>query len=122
MNDEPVKQVIWVGSSLENLKSFPDAVKDSAGYALHLIQQGKTPKSAKPLKGFKPKVMEIVTDYNTDTYRSIYSVKIDDLVYVLHCFQKKSKTGIKTPKNELELIKQRLKEAEILSKEMRGNL
>ncbi len=98
------------------MKAFPENVKDSVGYALHLIQQGRTPKSVKPLKGFKPQVMEIVTDCNSDTYRSVYSVKIDEALYVLHCFQKKSKTGIKTPKADIDLIRQRLKDAEILSK------
>ena len=78
------------------------------------------PKGAKPLKGFKPLVMEIVTDYDTNTYRAVYTVNIGELVYVLHCFQKKSKRGIKTPKQVADLIRQRLRDAENIHKS-KGN-
>ena len=84
-----------VGDSLGNLKEFPDEVKNDIGYALHKVQEGVTPRNAKPLKGLKPAVMEIVSDYNTNTYRAVYTVKIGEVIYVLHCFQKKSKQGIK---------------------------
>lgn len=103
-----LKKIIWIGDSLKNLKAFPEAVKDSIGYSLHKVQNGIVPRNVKTLKDLKPAVMEIVSDYDTNTYRSVYTIKIDDLVYVLHCFQKKSKQGIKTPKPEINLIKQRL--------------
>lgn len=117
-----LKEIIWVGNSLKNLKEFPEEVKDNIGYSLHNVQEGLVPKNAKPLKGFKPAVMEIVASYDTNTYRAIYTVKIGELLYVLHCFQKKSKTGIKTPKQEIDLIRQRLHEAEIInhSKDSKG--
>lgn len=69
------------------------------------------------MKGFKPKVMEIVTPYDTDTYRAVYTIKPGDEVYVLHAFQKKAKKGRSTPKKEIDLIKQRLKEALEIYKE-----
>lgn len=84
------------------------------GYALREVQQGKKPASAKPLKGFKGAgVLEIIEDHRTDIYRAVYTVKFAEIVYVLHCFQKKSKKGIQTPKQDIELIERRLKVAEI---------
>jgi phage-related protein len=82
------------------------------GYALFLAQTGKRHPDAKPLKGFGgASVLEVVEDYRSDTYRAVYTVKFPEAVYVLHVFQKKSKHGIATPKQELELIKDRLKRA-----------
>ena len=107
-----LKKAIWIGDSLKSLKEFPDEVQDGMGYALQKVQEGLTPRNAKVLKGFKPAVMEIVADYDTNTYRAVYTVKIGDAVYILHCFQKKSKQGIKTPQQVINLIKQRLREAE----------
>jgi phage-related protein len=106
------RELIWLGDSLKTLKLFPDEVKDSIGYALHTVQAGRMPYNAKPLKGFKKSVMEIISDYDKNTYRAVYTTKIGECLYVLHCFQKKSKTGIKTPKKEIDLIKQRLLYAE----------
>lgn len=94
-----------------NMKGFTDEVKDEFRYALHVVQEGATPSSAKILKGFNPAVVEIVSNYNTDTFRTVYTVKLEHEVYVLHCFQKKSKTGIKSPKQDIDLIKRRLNEA-----------
>jgi len=113
------KKVIWVGDSLKALKKFPEDVKDSIGYSLHKVQEGMLPRNVKVLKGFKPAVMEIVSDYDTNTYRAVYTVKIGDTAYVLHCFQKKSKKGIKTPQQEIDLIKQRLREAESINQSRR---
>ena len=110
-----VKKAIWLGDSLKVLKNFPEDVQDSIGYSLHKAQEGILPRNAKTLKGFKPTVMEIVSDYKANTYHAVYTVKLSDVVYVLHCFQKKSKKGIKTPKQELDLIKQRLREAELIN-------
>jgi len=87
------------------------------GYTLYLAQQGEKHGNAKPLKGFGgAKTLEIVEDHNTNTYRAVYTVKFEGVVYVLHCFQKKSKKGITTPKHDIDLIKQRLKDAESLHK------
>ena len=113
MTDNKDKQLDWIGSSRENIRGFPEDVKDDMGYAFREIQQGKKPASAKPLKGFKGAgVLEIIEDYRTDTYRAVYTVKFAEVVYVLHCFQKKSKKGIATPKQDIDLIKNRLKTAE----------
>ena len=107
-----VKSLFWLGSTLGDLKGFPDAVKQSVGYALELAQRGEKHDSAKPLKGFKGAgVLEIVANFDGDTWRAVYTVKIENAVYVLHVFQKKSKAGITTPKRDLDLITQRLKAA-----------
>ena len=86
-------------------------MQDEIGYALYLAQIGEKYFRAKPLKGFGPGVVEIVSDYRGDTYRGMYTVRFADKVYVLHVFQKKSKTGIRTPQSEIELVRQRLKRA-----------
>lgn len=84
------------------------------GYALHLAQCGEKANNAKPLAGFKgASVPEITDDYGSDTYRAVYTVKLQDMVYVLHVFQKKSKKGIATPKSHIQLIEQRLKKAKV---------
>ncbi|MYH83774.1 type II toxin-antitoxin system RelE/ParE family toxin, partial [Candidatus Poribacteria bacterium] len=75
---------------------------------------GSMSPAAKPFKGVGSGVFEIRSDYRTDTYRAVYAAKIGERVYVLHCFQKKSKRGIKTPKKEVDLIKRRLKMAQEL--------
>ena len=95
-----------------DLKVFPDEVQDVMGYALDFAQQGQKHPDAKPLKGFGGTgVLEIVDDYDGDTYRAVYTVKFAHAVYVLHCFQKKSKRGIATPKQDMDLIESRLKRA-----------
>ena len=91
---------------------MPEDVIDVFGYALHLAQIGKKHDQAKPLKGFGgASVLEVVEDHMGDTYRAVYTVKIAEKVYVLHCFQKKSTKGIETPKHEMDLIRERLKAA-----------
>ena len=96
---------------------MPDDVIDVFGFALHLAQMGKKHDQAKPLKGFGgASVLEVVEDHMGDTYRAVYTVKIADAVYVLHCFQKKSKQGIETPKHDLDLIRERLKAAQAHAK------
>ncbi|MCP4475460.1 MAG: hypothetical protein GY821_13020 [Gammaproteobacteria bacterium] len=112
---ETIKKVIWMGNTLEELKKFPEAVKDSIGYALQKVQEGVVPHNSKQLKGISPTVMEIISNYNNDTYRAVYTIKISKVVYVLHCFQKKSKRGIKTPKQDVDLIKKRLSEAKSIN-------
>lgn len=112
-----MKELIWIGTSLDDLKEFPEEVMDEVGYALHEVQEGYKPNKAKPLKGIASGVMEIVCDFNSNTYRAVYALKLGDVIYVLHCFQKKSKQGIATPKKDIDLIKQRLKDAKQLHEE-----
>ena len=108
-----IKTLIWVGSSLRDLKAFPDEVKDGMGYALYQAQVGQKAPSAKPLRGFGGAgVLEVVEDHQGDTYRAVYTVNFSNFVYVLHAFQKKSKKGIATRKSDLDLINRRLKVAE----------
>jgi len=106
--DMKLRSIDWVGSSLDDLKKLPKAVQREVGFALHQIQEGETPGNAKPLKNLGSGILEIVSNYNKNTYRAVYAVKLGDDVYVLHVFQKKSKHGIATPKQEIELIKKRL--------------
>ena len=109
----PLKSLDFIGSSREDLKEFPDEVKQDIGYALFEAQQGQKSESAKPLKGFGGAgVLEIIERFDGDTYRAVYTVKFREVVYVLHCFQKKAKSGIKTPQQNIELIQRRLKAAE----------
>jgi phage-related protein len=106
----PPKPVHWVGSSHEDLRDLPAEVAREIGYALWFAQVGDKHPSAKPLKGFKGAgVLEIVEDWAGDTYRAVYTVRFAKAVYVLHVFKKKSKSGIKTPRHEIELIEARLK-------------
>src|SRR5215204_3405109 len=104
------KPVIWLGDSLRELKAFPAAVQDEMGYAIYLAQRGDKHVSAKPLKGLGAGVLEVVSDHRGDTFRSVYTVRFADRVFVLHAFQKKSKSGIATPTADIGLIKQRLKQ------------
>lgn len=110
-----LKPLTWMGSSRKDLSEFPDDVKDIMGYALYLAQKGERHPSAKPLSGFgNAKTLEVVDDHDGDTFRTVYTVRFDDEVYVLHAFQKKSKNAIATPKTDLDLIARRLKDAEKL--------
>jgi phage-related protein len=104
-----MKALDWVGSSKRDLLEFPKEVIQEVGYALYLVQNGDSYSKVKPFKGHGSGVYEIVTDYDKNAYRAVYVVNLNDTVYVLHCFQKKSKTGIKTPKEEIEVIAKRLK-------------
>ncbi len=113
MVTKEIKPVEWVGSSYRDFVSFPDAVQDEMGHALYLAQIGRMHSSAKPLKGFGGAgVIELVEDDRHGTYRAVYAVKFGSAIYVLHAFQKKSRTGIKTPREDIELIRRRLKIAE----------
>ena len=105
------KPLIWVGDSHDAVKSFPDAVKSDIGVALFQAQLGGKHELSKPLRGIAPGVLEIVSDHRGDTFRAVYTVRLVGRVYVLHAFQKKSKSGIATPQSEINIIKQRLKRA-----------
>ena len=119
MTDEsPLKPVIWVGSSRKDLCEFPEPVQDHMGYSLYVAQRGGKYRNAKVLTGFGGAgVVEVVKDHCGDTFRAVYTLRYAGAVYVLHAFQKKSKTGRETPRRDVELIKQRLREAEQIAKE-----
>jgi len=108
MNENEYRSVHWIGSSREDLKEFPKQARRMVGIALYTAHHGGKHERAKPLKGFGSGVLEIVYNYDSDTYRAVYTVRLTHGIYILHCFQKKSKHGIKTPQKELDLIKQRL--------------
>ena len=110
MLEEQMRPVFWVGDSKERLLEFPDEVQNKVGYILEGVQAGRTSNKIKRLSGFSG-VYEIVSYYASDAYRMVYVVNLGDTIYVLHCFQKKSKRGIKTPKMEIGLIHRRLKRA-----------
>lgn len=117
--EEPLvlTELVWVGSSRKDLRAFPPTIRRNFGVSLFAAQMGDTPPSAKPLKGFRGAgVLELIEDYRGDTYRAVYTVRFAERIYVLHVFQKKSKSGIATPKPDVELIRQRLKLAEDLDK------
>jgi phage-related protein len=114
----PFKPVIWVGSSRKDLRGFPDSIQDHMGYALYVAQRGGKHRAAKTLGGFAGAgVVEAIADYRGDTFRTVYTVRYSDAVYVLHVFQKKSKRGGETPRHDIQLIDQRLREAERISQE-----
>ncbi len=119
MTAEPsLKPVTWVGTSLKDLREFPEAVKDRVGYALYVAQRGGKHQDAKVLSGFGGAgVVEIIRDHRGDTFRAVYTLRYAGSLYVLHAFQKKSKTGREIPRRDIELIKQRLREAEQIARE-----
>ncbi|MDE3021383.1 MAG: type II toxin-antitoxin system RelE/ParE family toxin [Pseudomonadota bacterium] len=117
---EHTKLLGWIGSSKKDLLSLPDEVIDLFGYALHLAQTGRKHEQAKPLHGFgSAGVIEVIEDLNGNAYRAVYTVRFSDAVYVLHVFQKKSTQGVKTPKPDMDLIRDRLRIAEQKSKGVR---
>ncbi len=108
-----LKPVRWIAGALKDLQGFPEEVRRAVGYALYQAQRGRKHLSAKPLRGFGGAgVLEVVDDFDGDTYRAVYTVRFVEAVYVLHMFQKKSKRRIATPQKEIELIRARLKLAE----------
>ena len=109
---KPEKPLHWVGSAKRDLLRMPEAVIDDLGYALGAVQFGGTPPQAKPWKGEGPGVFELIEDHRGDTFRAVYTVRFARAVYVLHCFQKKSPTGIKTARTDIELVHRRLAAAE----------
>ncbi len=120
--EPPPKPLIWIGSSRSDLRRFPAKARREAGYALFLAQIGMKALKAKPLRGFGGAgVLEVAADHDGNTYRAVYTVKFTEVVFVLHAFQKKSKSGIAMPLAELSVIKQRLKVAAEQYERMRGN-
>jgi phage-related protein len=106
------KPLHWVGSAKRDLLSFPALVVDAFGYALGLVQLGGVPPAAKPWKDEGPGVLELVENHRGDTWRVVYTVRFEKAVYVLHCFQKKSPSGVRTAKQDVDLIHERLKTAQ----------
>lgn len=116
--EEPLRSLLWLGSSRKDLRGFPAPVRREIGMALYTAQRGGTDPAAKPMKGFGgSSVIEIVADFRGGTWRAVYTVRFAEAIYVLHAFQKKSKRGIETPVQELEVVRSRLLQAERLHRE-----
>jgi phage-related protein len=109
-NEKPLH---WVASSKRDLLGFPERVVDNIGYALGVVQYGGYPPSAKPWKGLGPGISEIVEDDAAGTFRAVYAARFSKAIYVLHAFQKKSPSRIRTARHDIELIEQRLKAAKL---------
>jgi phage-related protein len=107
-----VRRLLWVSSCKRDYDRFPLQLQRNLGFELFLAQTGQHPPSAKLLRGFGSGIVELVADFDGDTYRAVYTVRFREAVYVLHAFMKKSKHGIKTPKSDIDLIRRRLKAAE----------
>lgn len=110
---KPVRALLWIGSSRKDYLTFPAAVQDSFGFSLFLAQTGQRPPAAKQLKGLKTAVIELVEDFDGDNYRPVYTTRIGTSIYVLHAFKKKSNRGVSTPQMHIELIRKRLRDAEL---------
>lgn len=108
------KALTFMGSSRKDLAALPEAVRKNFGGAIHGVQEGRTPPDAKMLKGPVRGAVQLSEDFEAATYRAVYTIELEDHVYVLHCFQKKSKSGIATPKAEIDVIERRLKDARVL--------
>ena len=106
---EKLRRLFWEGSSRKDLKTFPVPVQKDIGVALFVVQLGGKPASAKPWKGLSSGIYELVEDHRGDTFRAVYTVSIGDAVHVLHAFQKKSMSGIATPRPHMKLIEKRWK-------------
>ena len=106
-----LRPLVWLGNSRRNIQAFPEGAQKLIGDQLQLIQFGGMPKNARPFKGIGGGVIEIALRYTGDAYRAVVAVQLGKKIYVLHAFQKKSKRGIATPKQDVELIKQRYAEA-----------
>jgi phage-related protein len=118
MADKPLK---WIGSAKKDLIALPADVRKFFGHALDFAQKGGQHDAAKTLKGFGGAgVLEVVEDDVGGTYRAVYTVKFEEAVFVLHCFQKKSKRGVATPHEDMNIIRARLQIAEVLAKELRN--
>jgi phage-related protein len=115
-----IKPAVFVGTSRRDLQAFPRPVRREIGQALFEAQLGDHPAKAKPLKGFGSGVLEIRDNYDGDTYRAVYTVRFEGVLYILHTFQKKSTKGIATPQRHLDLIWQRLRQAEAIHRARKG--
>jgi phage-related protein len=115
--DSPVlRRIVWLGDSRRNIQAFPTRAQKLIGDELQLVQFGGMPKDVKPFKGIGSGVFEIALAYEANAYRAVYAMQLGRKIYVLHAFQKKSKSGIKTPQRDVDLIKRRYQEAKELAK------
>jgi phage-related protein len=114
-----IKPAVFVGSSRKDLRAFPTAVRNEIGQALFEAQLGDHPRNAKPLKGLGG-VLEIRDNFEGNTYRAVYTIRFEGVLYVLHAFQKKSTSGIATPQRHIDLIRQRLRDAEVIHRATKG--
>jgi phage-related protein len=96
-----IKPIVWIGDSLEIVRRFPPTVRDEIGFALYQAQAGGKHINVKPLKGLGPGILEVVSDYRGDTFRAVYTVRLEDKVYVLHAFQKNQKRELPRPSRRL---------------------
>jgi phage-related protein len=112
-----IRPLVWLGNSKKIIQSFPKGAQKLIGDELQLIQFGGMPKTAKPLKGIGRGVFEIAVRYAAGAYRTVFALQLGKNIYVLHAFQKKSKRGIATPRQDIGLIRQRYREAEELAKD-----
>ncbi len=115
-----LRPVVWLGDSRRNIQAFPLGARKLVGDELQLVQFGGMPKDAKLFHGVGSGVFEIALAYETNAYRTVFAVQLGAKIYVLHAFQKKSKSGIKTPQKDIDLIKRRYKEAKELAKREKG--
>lgn len=117
----PEKPLVWIGGSKKDLMALPADVRKFFGHAIDFAQRGDQHGAAKVMKRFGGAgVLEVLEDDIGGTYRAVYTIKFEEAVFVLHCFQKKSKSGIATPKENMDIIRARLKVAEVLAKELRN--
>lgn len=115
MAGEKLRPIVWIRSSKEDLKRFPELAQRHIGFALKMAQMGDKHPDAKPMQGFGgANVLEVVEDYDRGTYRAVYTVRFAEAIYVIHCFQKKSRHGIATSQRDINLIRERLARAEEL--------
>ena len=115
------KPLAWIASAKKDLMALPTRVRKFFGHALDFAQRGERHDAAKPLKGFGGAgVIEVVENDAGGTYRAVYTVKFEEAVFVPHCFQKKSRRGTATPKEDMNIIRARLRVAEALVKELRN--
>lgn len=114
--DVPIlRPLVWLGDAKSNLRAFPEGARKWIGDELQLLQFGGMPRDTKPFKGVGSGILEIAVRYDKDAYRTVVAVQLGRKLYVLHAFQKKSKRGIETPKRDVDLIKQRYREAKELA-------
>ena len=112
-----MRPVVWLGNSRRNIQAFPPDARRIIGGELQLMQYGGMPKDAKPFKGIGSGVIEIAIRHDGKAYRTVVALQLGRNIYVLHAYQKKSKKGIATPKQDVDLIKQRYKEAKELAED-----
>ena len=112
------KRLIFVADSHRILCEFPEPVQRHVGFALYQAQIGNKHPNVKPLRGIAPGVLEVISDWSGNTFRTVYTVRLENAVYVLHAFQKKSKHGTATPKSEIDLVMQRLQRATEIDREL----